>query len=83
MAAREAILKASMENEAVSNEGINKVNTVCMASGTNPKDWSFHGTEYQISHKSGSPGGNAFEPCLALVKDIIKKEDVHSPSGKY
>ena len=83
MAAREAILKASIENEAVNNEGINKVNTVCMASGTNPKDWSFHGNEYQISHKSGSSGGNAFEPCLALVKDIIKKEDVHSPSGKY
>ena len=51
MAAREAILLASSkQNEAVNNDDITKVKTVCMADKTNPKGWSFHGNDYEISH---------------------------------
>ena len=84
MAAREAILLASsMESAAVNNKEIKKVKTVCMASGTQPKDWAFHGNDYEIIHMPGDSEGNAYEPCLSLVKDIIKEESVHTPSGRY
>ena len=84
MAAREAILLASsIESEAVNNQEVKKVKTVCMASGTKPKDWAFHGNDYQIFHMPGDSEENAYEQCLSLVKDIIKAENVHTPSGTY
>jgi len=80
MAARKAIIVASTQSEVVSNEEIKKVRTVCMAGGTNPKEWSFHGNEYLISHMPSGTRANTYEPCLALVKDIIHAESVHTPS---
>ena len=84
MAAREAILLASStENEAVNSEDVKKVQTVCMASGTKPKDWSFHGNEYEISHMPSASEDNTYQPCLSLVDKIIKAENVHTPAGKF
>ena len=83
MAAREAILLASsVQSEAVNNEEVKKVTTVCMAHGTEPKDWSFHGNDYQITHMPGNSKENVFQSCLDLVNNIIKDENVHTPSGK-
>ena len=84
MAAREAILLASsVQSEAVNNEEVKKVTTVCMAHGTEPKDWSFHGNDYQITHMPGNSKENVFQSCLDLVNNIIKDENVHTPSGKF
>ena len=84
MAAREAILLASsVQSEAVNNEEVKKVTTVCMAHGTKPKDWSFHGNDYQITHMPGNSKENVFQSCLELVNGIIKNENVHTPSGKF
>ena len=84
MAARESILLgSSIQTEAVNNEEIKKVTTACMAHGTKSKDWSFHGNNYIISHKSGDSKENTFHSCLELVNSIIKDQNVHTPSGKY
>ena len=84
MAAKEAILSASsIQSEAVNNDELKKVNTVCMAYGTTPKDWSYHGKDYQISSMPGNSQENVFQSCLDLVNKVIKDQNVHTPSGKY
>ena len=84
MAAKEAILLASsIQSEAVNNDELKKVNTVCMAYGTTPKDWSYHGKDYQISSMPGDSQENVFQSCLDLVNKVIKDQDVHTPSGKF
>lgn len=80
MAARKAIILASSSQSETDTEEVKQVKTVCMAGKTNPKEWSFHGNEYLISHMPTGSIDNTYEPCLALVKDIIKTENVHTPS---
>ena len=80
MAAKEGILLASRSNNGieVNNDDTKRIKSVCMAGNTTPKDWSFHGNNYHISHMSGQ-GDNNYEPCLALVQAVISAENVHTP----
>jgi len=81
MAAKEAILLASsIQSEAVNNDELKKVETVCMAYGTTPKDWSYHGKDYKISSMPGDSQENVFQSCLELVNKVIKDQNVHTPS---
>jgi len=69
-AAREAVLAS--ENDLQNDLSPKVVSSSCMTTMT-PKQWSFHGSEYLISHKEGA----SFDTCRHLVANILA--DVHRP----
>ena len=69
MAARKTLI--SLESSGSTG---GKVQLSCVTS-RNSKNWSFHGTTYEVSSKADA----SYENCYKSVSQIIKAEDVHVP----
>lgn len=71
MAVREAVF-----SNGNAEQGTKKVVTSPCMTSTEPVEWTFHGIDFVINGDEKS----SYTECLSLVKMLLEKENVHSPT---